>query len=77
MASSSSYNRNPKGNNQFDPVCESGSLISVIQSLTFFGTVTADSPILQEALEEYHRRLITNNNRISELLLADHNIEMK
>ena len=77
MASSSSHNRNPKGKNQFGPVCESGSSISIVQLLTFFGTVTADNPILQEALEKYHHQLITDNNRISELLLADHNIEMK
>jgi hypothetical protein len=77
MALSSSHNRNPKGKNQFDPVCESGFLISIVQPLIFFATVTADSPILQEALEKYHRQLITDNNRISELLLADHNIEMK
>jgi hypothetical protein len=77
MASSSSHNRNPKGKNPFDPVCESGFLISNVQLLIFFGTVTADSPILQEALKKYHRQLITDNNRISEPLLADHNIEMK
>jgi hypothetical protein len=39
--------------------------------------VTADSLLLQEALERYHRRLITDNRRISELLLADHGIDMK
>ena len=51
--------------------------MSQVPSLSLpFGTVTADSPILQEALEKYHRRLITDNNRISELLLVDHNIEM-
>jgi hypothetical protein len=77
MASLSSHNRNPKGKNQFDPVCESGFLISIVQPLIFFATVTADSPILQEALKKYHCQLITNNNRISKLLLADHNIKIK
>ncbi|KAF8967102.1 hypothetical protein BDZ97DRAFT_1903511 [Flammula alnicola] len=43
----------------------------------FDPVLTADSSILQEALEKYHRRLITDNKRISDLLLADHNIEMK
>jgi hypothetical protein len=77
MASSSSHNRNPKGKNQFDPVCESDSLISIIQLPILFAAVSADSPILQEALEKYHHRLITDNKRISDLLLADHKIDMK
>jgi hypothetical protein len=59
MASSSTHNRNPKGQNQYGPV------------------LTADNPLLREVLEKYHQRLITDNNRISELLLADHNIVMK
>ena len=39
--------------------------------------VSADDPVLQEALKKYHQGLITDNNRISELLLVDHGIEMK
>lgn len=39
--------------------------------------VTAESPLLQEALDKYHQGLITDNQRISELLLADHGIVMK
>lgn len=39
--------------------------------------VSADDPVLQEALKEYHRRLITDNDKISELLLADYKIDMK
>jgi hypothetical protein len=76
MASSSSHNRNSKGKNQFDPVCESD-LISIVQMLILFTPVPADSPILQDALKKYHRHLITDNKRISDLLLADYNIEMK
>ncbi|KIM43482.1 hypothetical protein M413DRAFT_443403 [Hebeloma cylindrosporum] len=42
-----------------------------------YGAVlTAESPVLQEALERYHRGLITDNQRISELLFADHGITM-
>ncbi|KAH9479297.1 hypothetical protein JR316_0007886 [Psilocybe cubensis] len=37
----------------------------------------ATDPVLQEALYEYHRQLITNDKLISELLMADHNINMK
>ncbi|KDR70412.1 hypothetical protein GALMADRAFT_230064 [Galerina marginata CBS 339.88] len=43
----------------------------------FAPVLTADDPTLQAALEKYHRGLITDNARISELLLADHGIEMK
>ena len=39
--------------------------------------VSADSPVLQEALKKYHRELISDNIRISELLLAEHGIDMK
>ena len=36
-----------------------------------------DEQVSSAALTKYHNRLITDNNCISELLLADHNIEMK
>ena len=39
--------------------------------------VSADSPVLREALEKYHRELISDNKRISKLLLAKHGIDMK
>ncbi|KAK2459393.1 hypothetical protein APHAL10511_008591 [Amanita phalloides] len=39
--------------------------------------VSADDPVLQEALKKYHHGLIMDNNIISELLLADYGIEMK
>ncbi|KAF8811204.1 hypothetical protein BYT27DRAFT_7221594 [Phlegmacium glaucopus] len=39
--------------------------------------LTVDSLLLRETLEKYHQGLITNNQRISELLLADHGINMK
>ncbi|KAF8236371.1 hypothetical protein L208DRAFT_1457659 [Tricholoma matsutake] len=43
-----------------------------------YGAVlSACNPVLQEALRKYHQELITDNNRISELLLADYGIDMK
>lgn len=59
------------------PFVSRSSSILIVQSLIPFNTVTADSPILREALEKYHRGLITDNKRISELLLADYGIDMK
>ena len=79
MVLSSAHNRNPKGKNQYDPIRESNFLLVTIISLVFLKKyiVTAESPLLQEALEKYHRGLITDDRRISELLLADHSIVMK
>ncbi|KAF9451473.1 hypothetical protein P691DRAFT_796776 [Macrolepiota fuliginosa MF-IS2] len=54
-----SYNRNPTGKNQYEPVLK------------------ADDKKLQDALEDYHRRGITNNGRISELLFREHSVTMK
>ncbi|KAF8714408.1 hypothetical protein AX14_012714 [Amanita brunnescens Koide BX004] len=39
--------------------------------------LSANDPVLQEALRKYHRGLITDNDRISELLFADYGITMK
>lgn len=39
--------------------------------------VSASDPVLQTALKKYHQGLITDNNLISELLLADYDIDMK
>lgn len=39
-------------------------------------TLRADDARLRSALETYHRAMLTNNKKISELLLADHNISM-
>ena len=79
MALSSAHNRNPEGKNQYVPICESKFPITVIIMLNLFQNyiVTAESPLLQEALDKYHQGLITDNQRISELLLADHGIVMK
>jgi hypothetical protein len=81
MASSSTFNRNPEGKNQYGTVCESNSrfVLVLIQVLYMIYRilVTADSQLLQDALNKYHRRLITDNRRISELLLAEYDIDMK
>ena len=57
------------------------SLLKNFQSSCFISylhiLVSADDPVLQEALKTYHQRLITDNNKISELLLADYKIDMK
>ena len=37
--------------------------------------VSANDLVLQEALKEYHQRLITDNNKISELFLAEYKIK--
>ncbi|PPQ94490.1 hypothetical protein CVT25_013802 [Psilocybe cyanescens] len=37
----------------------------------------ADDPALKAALEKYHRQGLTSNIRISALLKADHNIDIK
>jgi len=51
--------------------------LSLITGCPHIIPVSADDPVLQEVLKEYHRRLITDNNKISELLLADYKIDMK
>ena len=76
MASSSAHNRNPEGKNQYGTVCESKNSSCFITYLRII-LVTASNPVLQEALKKYHRGLITDNNKISELLLADYGIDMK
>jgi len=78
MASSSSHNRNPEGKNQYGHVGElkiSSHLYFIVYPHIIL--VSASDPVLQEALKKYHQGLITDNNIISELLLADHGIEMK
>ena len=65
------------GKNQFGPVCESGMLAVQFIPYPFVIIVPADNPVLQEALEKYHRGLITDNTRISKLLQADYGIDMK
>ena len=37
----------------------------------------ADDPVLQEALQKYHREGKTNNTEISERLFADYNITLR
>jgi len=69
MSSSSAHNRNPEGKNQYGTVCELLNL-PVIISHPHVNPVSADSPVLREALEKYHRELISDNTRISELLLG-------
>ena len=79
MASSSMHNRNPEGKNQYGAVCESKVSSHFITYLSYLHIilVSAHDPVLQEALRKYYRELITDNNRISELLLADYGIDMK
>ena len=39
--------------------------------------VKAEDPALIEALKQYHRELLSNNDTIAERLKADHNIIMR
>ncbi|EDR01279.1 uncharacterized protein LACBIDRAFT_295600, partial [Laccaria bicolor S238N-H82] len=41
------------------------------------GAATADDPALKAALESYHRQGLTSNKKISALLKADYNIDIK
>ena len=78
MASSNSHNRNPEGKNQYGHVGEpkiSSQLYVIVYPHIIL--VSANDPVLQEALRKYHRELVTDNNKISERLLADYRIEMK
>ena len=79
MSLSSTQNRNLEGKNQlqYGVVCESSNFASHHWFVLILITVPANNPVLWEALEKYHRELISDNVQISELLLAEYGIDMK
>ena len=70
------FNRNPHGKNQHKDCRESTHFHVVVSSCLDPFTAREDDPRIPELLAEYHRRLITNKNDISALLLAEHGIIM-
>ena len=70
------FNRNPQGKNQHKDCRESLRSVNVLCSVAHLQTARDDDPRIPQLLAEYHRRLITNKNDISALLLAEHGIIM-
>jgi hypothetical protein len=76
---SEEHNRNPTGRNQFP---NRRKLLIFVLSISFcfkhfILVVQADNPLLQEALQKYHREGKTSNPEISQRLLAEYNITLR